>query len=418
MIRLRLMAFTVLFSTVLMRAEDWPQWRGPDRNGISKEKGLLQEWPKQGPKLLWEASNAGAGYSTPAVVRDRAYLLGNEGLENESVEAYNVKDGKRVWSTRLGKVGNPKQNPNYPAARSTPTIEGDVLYALGSDGDLACMETSSGKIRWHKNLRTDFNGKPGEWAYSESPLIDGELLICTPGGADSTLIALNKTNAAIVWQCAVPGGDTAAYASAILIDAAGAQQCVQVLQRGLVGVGAKTGEFLWRYPRLISKYNASIPTPIASGDLIYCATAGTGGGVVKIKPHHDGMEAEEVYFEAKLPAGIGGVVKLGDNVYGTTAQAMMCFDFNTGKIKWEERAIGAAAVCFADGRIYMHGENGDVALMDPSPDGYKEKGRFTPPNQPARVNPNDKAWAHPVVSNGRLFIRDHSRIWCFEVKNR
>jgi len=398
------------------RADDWPQWRGPRRDGISNEKGLLKEWPKDGPKLLWKVTNAGSGYSTPAVVGDRLYLLGNEGMEKEFVEALAVADGKRVWLTPLGTVGRPKQNPNYPAARSTPTIDGDVLYALGSDGDLACVEIASGKVRWHKNLQTDFKGKPGEWAYAESPLVDGDTVVCTPGGSEFTLVGLSKKSGDVVWRCATPQGDEAAYSSAISVDAAGAKQYVQLLQKGLVGVGVGTGELLWRYPRAVSKFNANIPTPLASGDLIYTASAGTGGGLVKLKPRHDGMDAEEVYFESKLPTAIGGVVKLGDYLYGTTGQAMLCVDFATGKMKWEERGIGTASLCFADGRLYLHGENGEVALMEPSPDGYREKGRFTPPDQPARKGQMEKPWAYPVVANGRLYLRDHGRVWCYDVR--
>ena len=410
---LSVLLFTALTSRGL--ADDWPQWRGPERNGISQEKGLLKEWPKEGPKLLWKVTNAGSGYSTPAVVGERLYLLGNEGLDKEFVEALSVSDGKRVWATTLGKVGNPQQKPNYPAARSTPTVDGDVLYALGSDGDLACVEIANGKVRWHKNLRTDFGGKPGEWAYAESPLVDGDLVICTPGGSESTMVGLNKKTGSTVWQCAAPGGDQAGYSSAILIDAAGAKQCVQLLQKGLVGVGAKTGEFLWRYPRPTSKYNANIPTPVANGDLIYTASAGTGAGLVKLKPKHDGIEVEEIYFESKLPTAIGGAIKIGDYLYGTTGQAMLCVEFETGKQKWEDRGIGTASLCFADGRLYLHGENGQVALVEPSPEGYREKGHFTPADQPARKDQMEKPWAFPVVANGRLYLRDHGRVWCFAV---
>ena len=175
------------------QAEDWPQWRGPNRDGISQEKGLLQAWPKDGPKLLWKRTDIGSGYSTPAVVGDHLFLLANEGLEEEVVEALAVQDGKRVWSTRLGPVGNPKQQPEFPAARSTPTVHGDLVYALSSDGDLACLEKPTGKKRWQKSLRTEFGGKPGTWAYAESPLLDGGALICTPGGSEATLLGLNKT---------------------------------------------------------------------------------------------------------------------------------------------------------------------------------------------------------------------------------
>jgi outer membrane protein assembly factor BamB len=365
---------------------------------------------------LWNVTNAASGYSTPAVVGERLYLLGNEGLENEFVAALAVADGKRIWSAKLGKVGNPKQNPSYPAARSTPTVEGDILYALGSDGDLACIEIANGKVRWQKNLRSDFGGKAGEWAYAESPLVDGQAVVCTPGGEEATLVALDKKSGSVIWKCAVPGGDQAAYSSAIVVNAAGKKQYVQLLQKGLVGIEAATGKFLWRYAKPISRFNANIPTPLASGDLIYTASAGTGAGLVKLKPKDGGVEAEEVYFESKLPAAIGGAIKIGDFLYGTTAQAMRCLEFATGKPKWEERAIGAASLCFANGRLYLHGENGDVALVEPSPEGYREKGRFTPPDQPQRTNPMEKAWVYPVVANGKLYIRDHGRLWCYDVR--
>ena len=164
-------------------AADWPQWRGPQRNGISAETGLLAEWPKEGPRLVWQVKDIGSGYSTPSVVGDRLYLLSNQGTDNEFVQALEAKDGKRVWSQRIGKVGNPDQQPNYPAARSTPTVDGEWLFAFGSDGDLACLERATGKVRWQKNVRKDYGGQPGIWAYSESPLVDGEAVVCTPGGA-------------------------------------------------------------------------------------------------------------------------------------------------------------------------------------------------------------------------------------------
>lgn len=407
----------LLFSTAIcLAANDWPQWRGLERNGLSRETGLLKEWPKDGPKLRWKVSDIGNGYSTPAVVGDRLYLLGNDGLENEFVEALSVKDGKRVWQTRIGNVGNPKQQPNFPAARSTPTVEGEFLYALSSDGDLACLEIAAGKLRWHKNVRTDFGGKPGQWAYSESPLIDGDTLLCTPGGAEATLVALNKKTGEVKWKCALPEGDEAAFASAVTIQDGGVKQYVQLLQKGLVGVEAKSGKFLWRFGKPVSRYGANIPTPVASDGLIYAGSAGTGGGSVKLKSKEGGVESEEVYFDAKLPTAIGGSVKVGKFLYGTTAQALLCLEFASGQVKWEERSIGTASLCYADGRLYLHGENGEVALVEPSADGYREKGRFTPSDQPKHGNPMEKSWAYPVVANGNFYIRDHGMLWSFDVR--
>jgi outer membrane protein assembly factor BamB len=214
----------------------------------------------------------------------------------------------------------------------------------------------------------------------------------------------------------LPEGDEAAYSSALVVEVGGVRQCVQLLQKGLVGVEAKTGKPLWRYAKPISRFNANIPTPVASDGRIYVGSAGTGGGAVKLKAKDGGVELEQVYFESKLPAAIGGAVKIGDYLYGTTAQAMLCVEFATGQVKWEDRALGAASLCYADGRFYLHGENGDIALVEPSPEAYREKGRFTPPGQPKHANAMEKAWAYPVVANGRLYVRDHGSLWCYNIK--
>jgi outer membrane protein assembly factor BamB len=394
---------------------DWPQWRGPQRDGTSRETGLLKEWPKEGPRLLWQRRDAGFGYSTPAVVGERLFLLANEGLQDELVRALAVKDGQRVWQVRLGEVGNPKQNPNFPAARSTPTVDGQLLYALGSDGDLACVETSSGQVRWQKNLRRDFGGMPGHWAYAESPLVDGDRLVCTPGGSEATIVALDKNTGEVIWKSAIPGGDEAAYASAIIVETDGVRQYVQMLQKGLGGVDARTGKFLWRYDRTVSKYGANIPTPVAANGHIFSAGSGTGAGLIKLNVTDQTLQPEQVYFSPKLPTAIGGAVKVGDYLYGTSGQAMLCLNFMSGELKWEERALGAASLCYADERLYLHGENGEAALVEPTPQGYREKGRFRPPGQPERSNPMEKAWAYPVVSNGRLYLRDHNMLWCYDI---
>jgi outer membrane protein assembly factor BamB len=395
------------------QAADWPQWRGPLRNGISQETGLLKEWPKEGPKLLWQLKDIGEGFSTPAVVGERLYVLSNKGMDNEFVQALDVKDGKQVWSTPLGKVG-PNRGMQHPAARSTPTVDGELLYALGSDGDLACLETASGKIQWKKNLRTDFAGQPGNWAYAESPLIDGDILVCTPGGKEATLAALNKKNGEVIWKSPVPDGDQAAYASIIIIEAGGIKQYVQFLQKGVIGVDAKTGKFLWRYDKTAQGSPANIPTPVAHEGYVYSATGRSGGGLVKLIVDKGEVTAEPVYFDKKLPTSIGGSVQLGEYLYGTNSQSLVCVEFATGKIKWQDRCVGAGALCYADGRLYIHGEKGDVALVEATPDAYHEKGRFTPPDQPNRGN--NQAWAYPVVANGRLYIRDIGTLWCYDVK--
>jgi len=407
-------AIGLCLGPLVLRAADWPQWRGPQRNGISAETGLLAEWPKDGPRLVWQVKDIGSGYSTPAVVGNRLYLLSNQGMDNEFVQALGVGEGQRIWSQRIGKVGNPNQQPSYPAARSTPTVDGEWLFALGSDGDLACLERATGKVRWQKNLREDYGGQPGTWAYSESPLIDGGALIITPGGSNATLVALNKQTGELIWKCAVPGGDQAAYASAIVDEAGGVRQYVQMLQKGMVGVEARTGKLLWRYDRTAKGSPAVIPTPVSGGDFIYSAGARNGGGGIRLLVNGGKFEPEQVYFSPRLPTSVGGAVKVGEYLYGTSSGALLCLEFTTGTVKWDDRSIAPASLCYADGRLYLHGEKGDVALVEATHEAYREKGRFRPPDPPERGS--SKAWAYPVIADGRLYIRDLGTLWCYDVR--
>jgi outer membrane protein assembly factor BamB len=400
---------------------DWPQWRGPERDGTSKETGLLKQWPAGGPKLLWQVNDIGDGYSTPVVVGSRIYLMSNRGMDNEFVQALSTQDGKVIWTTRVGKVGNPNQQPSYPGARSTPTVDGNFLYALGSDGDLACLEAKTGKIRWLKNIRTEFDGKPGEWAYAESPLVDGDALVVTPGGAQATMVALNKKTGAVIWKSAIPGGDPAEYASAIVVHAAGRKQYVQLMKKGIVAVDAKTGQFLWRYAE-VAKGPAQFFTPVARGEFVYCGALGVGGGMVRLKADGNGVAAEQVYFIRGLPNGLGGAVVVADHIYGTeVGQKLVAAEFTTGKVAWQAETIGWSSIAAADGLLYLHGLKGDVALVEATPAGYREKGRFTPPAQPKKKQVGqypDGAFAYPVIANGTLYIRDLGTMWAWDIKAR
>ncbi len=396
-------------------AADFAQWRGPLRDGHSVETGLLQEWPKDGPKLVWQTTNVLGGYSTPAVVGDRIYLLGSEGAE-ESVLALAVRDGSKVWAVKLGKVGHPEQQPSYAGARSTPTVDGKFLYALGSDGDLVGLETATGKEVWRKHLRTDFGGKYGEWAYSESPLVDGDKLIVTPGGTNATVVALNKKTGELIWKCAVPDGSAAGYSSVLVAEFGGVRQYVQFLTSGLMGLEPGTGKLLWRYEKSGKGSPAVIIMPLVGDGMIYSGAFRATTALVKPVFKDGAFTVEEIYSNGKLPVGLGGVVKVGDYFYGSGGSVAMCVEFKTGTVKWEERSIGPGSLLVADQRIYIHAENGDVAMFEPSAEGYREKGRFTPPGLPARANPMEKAWPYPVVANGKLYIRDKDSLWCYDVK--
>ncbi|MBC8029966.1 MAG: PQQ-like beta-propeller repeat protein [Pyrinomonadaceae bacterium] len=369
--------------------------------------------------MLWQVNDIGDGYSTPAVVGKRIYLMSNRGMENEFVQALSTQDGKAVWTTRVGNVGNPNQNPPYPKARSTPTVDGNFIYALGSDGDIACLDAKSGKIRWQKNIRKEFGGQPGEWAYAESPLVDGDVVVVTPGGVEATIVALNKKTGEVIWKSAVPGGDAAAYASAIVVQGGGRKQFVQSLTKGFVGVDAKTGQFLWRYKE-VAKGPAQYFTPVSRGEFVYGGALGVGGGLVRLKPDGSGVAAEQVYFTRGLPNGIGGAVLVGETLYGTEAGAtLVAADFVTGKVKWTDKSIGWASLAYADGHLYLHGINGEIALVEAGSAAYREKGRYTPPAQPKKKQAGpfpEGSFAYPVIANGRLYIRDLGTLWAYDIK--
>jgi outer membrane protein assembly factor BamB len=404
---------------LLALAADWPQWLGPTRDSLSKETGLLSEWPKDGPKLLWQITGIGEGYGAPAIAGGRAYVITNQGVEEETLRALSVEDGKTIWSLRLGKVGNPDQAPAYPAARSTPTVDGGLVYAFSSDGDLACVEADTGKVRWKLSARQQYGGEPGKWAYSESPLLDGNTLVVTPGGAQATMLAVNKKTGKLIWKSAIPGGEAAGYSSAILVNGGGRKQYVQFLSKGVVGVDAKSGKMLWRFDET-SKGPANIPTPVAHDGYVYStARSMTVGSLVKLQPAASGggVTAEKVYFERGLPSAIGGAVRVGDTLFGTTGEGLVAAEFLTGKLRWKNESVGAGAVLYADGRLYVYGEDGAAALVEATPEEYREKGRFTPPGKPSHPRgAREKSWAYPVVANGRLYLRDLGTMWCYDVR--
>jgi outer membrane protein assembly factor BamB len=418
-IGLALCGIGVVGSTLRIAAADWPHWRGPARTGISAETGLLRQWPAGGPRLIWRADNVGDGFSTPTVAAGRVFLVVNEGLANEYVRAFSAADGKVLWSTRLGKVGNPDQQPSYPAARSTASVDGDTVYALSSDGDLAALDVATGAARWKKQLRADFGGVPGTWAYAESPFVDGDRVVVTPGGK-TAMVALNKRTGAPIWRASVPSNEPAAYSTMSILQVGTSKQYVTFLDKGIVAVDAATGAVLWRDGRTAEGSAANAPTPVVSGNIVYHATAQTGGAAVRVSVNQGKVTAEQLYFDKRLPGMTGGTVLVNGTLYGSNMVSMIAADFATGAIKWQDRSIGAASVIAADGLLFLHGENGDVALVEATPAGYREKGRFTPPNQPSRrpgtPSAQSKTWPHPVLSDGRLYLRDLNTMWVYDAK--
>ena len=401
-------------------ADDWPQWQGPDRNAISRERGLLQEWPKEGPRLAWKVNGLGGGPSTPSVAAGRIFGMSHRG-EDEVIWALSETDGKTLWATRLGPAfrqdGWPQGNEG---PGSTPTVDGERLYVEGLGGTVSCVQVRDGKLVWQRSLTQDFGGRVPPWSFRESPLVDGDRVIVTPGGDDATLVALDKATGKTVWKSRVPGSPQAAYASVIAVDLEGQRQYVQLTAKALVGV-ASDGKFLWRYDRPANSNGINCSTPIHHEGKVFAASAyGNGGGLVKLgKDASGGVKAEEVYFTNKMQNHHGGMIVYHGSLYGAnggnTGGYLLNLDFETGDVLWDERAgerrAPKGSVALADGRLYYRTEDGPVLLIEPNRKQYVERGRFEQPDR------SDKpAWAHPVIANGKLYLRDQDALFCYDIK--
>jgi outer membrane protein assembly factor BamB len=541
---------------------DWPQWQGPDRNAVSKERGLLQQWPKDGPPLAWKFKGIGGGYSAPSIAAARIFGMSNRG-EDEFVWALSETDGKELWATRLGPALTEGMPQGKEGAGCTPTVDGDRIYVLGMSGDLACLHAEDGRILWRRSLTQDFGGLLPTWRYNESPLIDGDKVICTPGGMETTIVALDKLTGKTLWTSLVPepagasspgpgggrggapdlmqsqpvlagldvdrnkaisttelddapaalekldkntdgklteeevrpeasgqrggpggrggrggvmrfmpflaaldadrnneidgaeiknaavalrkldansdgklteaevapqfggrrGGPPsgAAYASAIAIDFEGQRQYVQLTAKSLIGVAAADGKLLWRYDRAASQSGINCSSPLYQDGRVFAASAyGNGGGLVKLSKDASGLKAEEVWFSKNMENHHGGMLVIDGALYGSNGGNgggyLVCLDFQTGDVLWNERdadkrRVTKGSVALADGRIYYRTEEGPIVLIEPSRKEYVERGRFAQPDR------TDKpAWTHPVIANGKLYIRDQDTLFCYAVK--
>jgi outer membrane protein assembly factor BamB len=392
-------------------SHDWPQWRGVHRDGISSETGLLQEWPRKGPPLAWKATGLGAGFSGVSVSDGRVFTMGErpdpekpQGPVETFVIALDEAGGKELWATRIGA----RHGDGGP--RSTPTVDGDRVFALSPHGDLLCLEAATGKRHWGKSLRGDFGGQVGNWHYSESVLIDGDRLICTPGGKEAMLVALDKKTGETVWKAQVPGGDRAEYSSVVIADANGLKQYVQFLSRGVVGIKADDGTFLWRYDHPANG-TANCSTPVYHADRVFAASAyGQGGGEVRLVRDGDRTTAREVFFVRGMENHHGGMVLVDGYLYGEGGGRLYCIDFRSGKVMWHEGRPGKGSIAYADCRLYYRNEDGPVALVEANPKKYVERGRFEPPKG------SGPAWPHPVLANGKLYLRHAELLLCYDVK--
>lgn len=391
-------------------AKDWPQFRGSMRDNVSKETGLLKEWSKDGPPLAWTGTGIGDGHSSVSVANGKIFTSGREG---EAVYAFalNEADGKLLWKAKVGGLGNNPEGQGGKGTRSTPTVDGDMVYAEGPAGEIVALSVADGKEAWRASLTKDFGGRVPQWGYSDSLLVEGDVVVCVPGGKTAA-VGLDKRTGKEVWRSKGLSG-AAHYVSSVAADIDGVRQVVVSTDRTVAGLAPKDGTVLWQAAR--KGQTAVIPTPIVSGDLVYVTTGyGEGENLFKITKDGDKFSATQVYASKNMVNHHGGVILLDGCLYGySDGKGWVCQDLKTGAVKWKEKeAVGKGSIAYADGRFYLRDEkSGAIALIEASPAGYKEVGRFTQPKKSGKP-----LWPHPVIANGKLYIRDMDNLYCYDVK--
>ena len=422
----------VTISADAAHADDWPQYKGPARNDISAETNLLPQWPAGGPPLVWTYMNLGVGLAGPAVVGDTLYTLGGRG-ETEFLMALDLKSVadqtvSEKWAVPIGPLFDFQGNNWSSGPSATPTVDAGLVYALSGNGQFVCVEAETGQDRWRldlpKDLQAEVNpigGGPKKlgWGFTWSPLIDGERLICLPGGPSGTVAALDKKTGQVIWRSKALT-DQAAYTSPMLAEIGGARQYVVLTNRGVYGVAAEDGRLLWSH-RPASPYSTEVVnSPIVRGDMVY-VTIGSGQGceLFQVKRQGDGFQTEQIYNNSNLANHHGNVVLVGDHVYGFgQGRGWVCQDFATGEVAWaERRKLSAGALTCADGHFYCYSEDrGEAVLLAVSTAGWSESGRFTVPRETMLRKPSGKRWTPPVVANGHLFLRDQDLLFCYDVR--
>jgi len=386
---------------VLGREAHWPQWRGPNRDGVSTETGLLKQWPDGGPKLLWTARGCGRGFSTVSIANGLIYTTGDTGAEC-LVIALDL-GGKLKWKTPIGKAWTKE----YPGARTIPTVNGGRAYALSGHGELICLDARTGERIWWRNVVKDFGGEVIRWGLAESVLVNANRLICTPGGKDACMAALDKKTGNTLWT-SKGASEPAAHASPIVFEFGGIRQVVNLTSNGLIAVKAETGEVLWRYRQRSANWN--VPTPIYSKGGVFTTSACFHGGKVNVAVEGNAITATEAWKTSQMHSEHGGVVLVDGCLYGNHKKGWSCIDFDTGKLMYHARGIGKGSLTYADGMLYCLNERGTMALVDAIPKAYSLVSQFKIPR-----GGRGPTWAHPVVCGGRLYIRHGDYLHAFDI---
>lgn len=395
-------------------AFDWPQFRGPNRDDVSTETGLLQQWPADGPTKIWSYTQAGQGYSGFSVVGGKLFTMGTRD-GSEILIGLDAAKGNELW---IAKLGPTLANDWGDGPRGTPAVDSGHVYTLGGDGTLVAVQAADGKELWRTTMDALGGKRPG-WGYTESVLVDGQQVVCTPGGPKGAMAALDKATGKVLWQ-STQWTDGAQYSSIVPAVINGQKQYVQRSMTNIVAIAAKDGALLWQqpYPGKV----AMIPTPIVKDNQVYVASGyGVGCLSFTIEP---GNQIKMLYDETSSPNKVmknhhGGVILLGDKLYGySDGPGWTCQDFKTGELVWsEKKALGKGAIAYADGHFYCLDEStGNVALIDASATGWKEESRFKLDPQTTIRSPKGHIWTHPVISNGRLYLRDQDLIFSYAVK--
>ena len=421
--RILLTLFACFFVSYLSAAE-WNQWRGPDHDGISKETGLLKSWPQDGPRLLWRQENIGLGYSNFSFSGGKIYSMGDFG-DDCCLYALDEKTGKGIWRIKVGKAGASQGN-GFPGSRCTPATDGKLVFALGQFGDFVCADAETGKEYWRCNVERDLGGhvmlNKGDtgihWNFSMSPILDGDRIVMPIGGKAGTVVAWEKSKKGpkIIWRSRELT-DAAPYTSVVPMDFGGVPQYLVFTDKRLAGLDAKTGKVLWQADRPGNVAVCSDPVYWMDGEntcyIIVSSAYGVGAHGFKVTTSDGKFSAERIYADSKLENHHGGIVQVDGHFYFLTQRECVCVDPKTGKTLWNHRSVGKGSVSAADGRLILRAEKGDgeIALVEPSPDGYKEISRFA---QPDRTDKN--SWVYPTVYGGRLYIRDQGLLLCYEVK--